>query len=42
MKTGVYLFLVLTMFSRLFNIDTVGLLKDIQKEEVGNRRSTRT
>ena len=34
MKTGVYLFLVLTMFSRLFNIDTVGLLKDIQKEEV--------
>lgn len=34
MKKGVYLFFVLTMFSRLLNIDTVELRKAIPKEEV--------
>ena len=35
MKKGVYLFFVLTMFSRLLNIDTLDMVKDIQKVEVG-------
>lgn len=34
MKKGVYLFFVLTMFSRLFNINTMEMLKNASKEKI--------